>query len=288
MQSLMRPASLWVLLVAVLPSCSDQAGESSIPFASSAETTTTVSSESPGVENRPNQSSRKIIYHATLTLRVEDFSQAEVGIKSAIEAGGGYLGQFREDRSQGKRRSGHWTVRLPVSAFESFLEAIAKLGIAEGRHLQSQDVTEEYVDLEARKKNKEALETRLLDLVSGRGEIKDVLALETELSRVREDIEKLEGRLRLIADRVAFTTVDIAVYEPLHFQAADVSFARRVANAFRMSIDNLRRFAELFVIAAIIVAPWILALALLGTPLLWLRKGRPKAAASQPVGGPLT
>ena len=105
-------------------------------------------------------------------------------------------------------------MRIPVPQFQRFVEETSRLGVSERREIQSDDVTEEYVDLEARLANKQQLEARLLELVAKRtDEIKDVIAVEAELSRVREEIERMQGRLRYLTDRVALTTVEITAYE---------------------------------------------------------------------------
>jgi len=229
---------------------------------------------------------RQIIYRATINLQVKNFVDTDREIIARVKEAGGYIAQFNEDRSSGDQRGGRWTVRLPVAGFTGFLDSVGKLGVADRREVQSQDVTEEYVDLEARLKNKQALESRLLELVAKRGdEIKDVIALEQELSRVREEIERLQGKLRFLSDRVSLTTVEISAYERLDYQPEEATLTARIAGTFRMSLDHLRQFGEGLLLVIIALAPWMIVGAIMFLPVAMTirRLTRSKRVASAVV-----
>ncbi len=216
----------------------------------------------------PETAGRQVIYRASISLHVDSFAKTDEKIATLVKDSGGYISQSGEDRSYGMQRGGRWTVRVPVDKFFAFLESVGQLGITERRDVQSQDVYEEFVDVEARLKNKQALESRLLELVAKRGdEIKDVLALETELSRVREEIERMQGRLRYLNDRVTLTSVEITASERTDYQPPQATLAARVRSTFWLSIDNLRQFAEELVIALTGIAPWAVVGAVLLLPL---------------------
>ena len=224
---------------------------------------------------------RQIIYRATLALDVKDFAETEWQIAALIKKTGGFVAQFREERPYGAQRGGRWTIRVPVPRFDEFVEEAGRLGISKSREITSEDVTEEFVDLTARLKNKQQLEARLLELVAKRGdEIKDVLALEAELSRVREEIERMQGRLRYLTDRVALTTVEIAAYERAEYEPPEApTFAGKISQTFFDSLDELRKFGEALVLLVVAVAPWLLFLMILACPfilLLWrlIRRSR--------------
>src|SRR5690606_993665 len=161
---------------------------------------------------------RKLIYTATVHLVVKDFGATDSKIQSLTESVGGFIAEFREDRTYGDRRAGRWVVRIPTARFQEFLDQVVTFGVPETRQIDAQDVTEEYVDLEARSANKKKLEQRILDLLENQtGEIKDVIAVETELARVREEIERMEGRLRYLANRVELTTITISAREEVDY-----------------------------------------------------------------------
>jgi hypothetical protein len=214
---------------------------------------------------------RQIIHRATLSLVVDDFGITEKQVAELVRSTCGYVAQFGEDRPYGAQRGGRWTVRVPVPQFERFLEEVGKLGVAEQRERHADDVTEEFVDLTARLKNKQQLEARLLELVAKRAdEIKDVIAVEAELARVREEIERMQGRLRYLTDRVALTTVEIRAYERRDYRPTEATFTGRIAHTFWQSLDMLRSLAEACVLLLVALVPWFVALLAFAVPFAWL------------------
>jgi uncharacterized coiled-coil protein SlyX len=236
-----------------------------------------------------SKAQRQIIYRATLVLNVQNFADTERKIAALVKTTGGFVAQFREDRPYGAQRGGHWTVRIPVDQFQSFVDQAGRLGVAESREVQSEDVTEEYVDLTARLKNKQQLEARLLELVAKRSdEIKDVIALEAELSRVREEIERMQGRLRYLNDRVQLTTVDITAHERLDFRPPESTLSGRVAQTLAVSLENLKLVGEGLLLALVALAPWLAVLAILMVPLIlllrrWRRRRRNSVVTAEAV-----
>jgi uncharacterized coiled-coil protein SlyX len=270
-ESAMRPWNLSLLVLALTAGCSAAPLDStatSVPASAAPESSTVLAGEDAGEVNR------QIIYQATLVLHVEDFAAAEREVAALVKATGGYIAQFRDERPYGAVRGGHWTVRVPVPEFERFVEETSKLGVAERRDLTSQDVTEEHVDLTARLKNKQQLEARLLELVAKRGdEIKDILALEAELSRVREEIERMQGRLRYLADRVKLTTVEITAYERHDYRPPEATLVGRIEHTLTESLDMLRQVSEALLLLVVALLPWLAALTILAVPpILLLRR----------------
>ena len=120
-------------------------------------------------------------------------------------------------------------------------------------------------------------------------EIKDVLALEAELARVREEIERMQGRLRYLTDRVALTTVEITAYERLGYQPPlATTFAGRISRTFWDSVGELRACCEALVLVVVGLAPWLaawaLAICLLLGPLVWWARRRGRRAVVVSLG----
>ncbi len=91
---------------------------------------------------------------------------------------------------------------MPVDRFDSFVSAVSQIGEVRTNHVGSQDVTEEYYDIEARIRNKQEEEKRLLKhLADSTGKLEDILSVERELTRVRGEVEQMQGRLRFLANR---------------------------------------------------------------------------------------
>jgi uncharacterized coiled-coil protein SlyX len=227
----------------------------------------------------------QIIYRATIVLDVQDFAETERQVAALIKQTGGFVAQFREERPYGAQRGGRWTIRVPVPRFEQFVAEAGKFGVAQSRDINSEDVSEEFVDLTARLKNKQQLEARILELVAQRSdEIKDILALEAELSRVREEIERMQGRLRYLIDRVALTTVELAAHERQDYKPPEApTFAANISQTFFDSLAGLRQFGEAIVLVIVALVPWLVAFAVVVTPLVWLAWRHTRRRRSQVV-----
>ena len=158
----------------------------------------------------PQSDERKIIYTASLSLVVDNFEGLEKQIRDTVRQHQGYLSRSDLGRMQGQQRSGIWTARIPVDQYENFIQAVSALGVPASLNQTAADITEEFVDITARIDNKRKLEARILQLLERpEDKIQHVIEVETELARVREEIERMEGRLRYISDQTAMTTVNI-------------------------------------------------------------------------------
>lgn len=214
---------------------------------------------------------RRIIYDTTVGLVVDDYQRFETRLPPLVARYGGFIASSDTDRRYNHRQSGTWVVRIPVASYSDFLIGITAFGFAESIHEDAHDVTEESVDIEARIKNKRKLEARIVALLEERaGKLADILEIERELSRVREEIERMEGRLRFLHDRTSLATVTISVREQKEYQPAEApTLASRIYSAGAGSLRLLRAAVENIVIALIAMIPWLVVI---GMPLLLIRK----------------
>ena len=113
---------------------------------------------------------------------------------------GGYLVQ-RGDR--------HITIRVPAKAFRPALDKVETLGDELHREVNVSDVTEEFSDLQIRLQNARAVRLRLEELLRQAANVEDALAVQKELERVTEEIERTLGRLKLLSELVAFSTITV-------------------------------------------------------------------------------
>jgi hypothetical protein len=214
---------------------------------------------------------RQIITEAEIRLVVPDFAETERAVPRLVKEHAGYLSDVSVERTTGERRSGRWQVRIPVVQFDAFLNAVAQLGVPETRHQTAQDMTEEFVDLNARITNEKRLEERILKLLDDSpGKIKDVIEVEHELARVRGEIERAEGRLRYLTDRTAFSTVTIVVREQRDYvPPAAPTFLIRLSQAWGSSLLALGNCCADVAVASVFAFPWLLVLSVVVTPPLW-------------------
>ena len=103
------------------------------------------------------------------------------------------------------------TLRVPTDALDSAVSSIESLGSVTHRSVSSEDVTEQYIDVEARLKNMIALRDRLRKLLEKATDVKAMLAVEKELSRVQADVDSLEGRFRALKKGVDLATIHLTI-----------------------------------------------------------------------------
>ena len=232
---------------------------------------------------RPQSVKPRIVYTADLTVVAEDFAAAEAALPTLVDGLGGYLARSDVDRSVGDRLRGTWTVRIPVANYSAFLAGAGGLGVVEEKNETAKDVTAEFVDVEARLAGRRALEKRLLELLAERpGELKDVLELERELARVREEIETAEGRLRYLSNQTAFSTITLRVREERDYvPPRRPGFGERIAATWDNSLAALASFGRGLVLFAVAVAPFLLAIGLPAALIVWLAVRRVRRRAGR-------
>lgn len=219
---------------------------------------------------KPVSLPRKIIYTADVALTVERLPAAEKALLEMVARHQGYVASTDVGGTPGAARFGTWKLRVPVTQFEAFRKELEQLGELQRLHLDSQDVTDEYYDVDANISNKRVEEKRLLDhLRNSTGTLKDILAVEQELSRVRGEIEQLQGRLRLLANQTELTTITVAITEAQEFvPIRGTSFGAEVARTFRGSVSTLKNAAQGLVLVLIALLPWLLVSALIIAPVV--------------------
>ncbi len=207
----------------------------------------------------PRKTARKIIYDARIELVVDSLNATEQAIARIIKDNDGFLAESDQTSSTQNQRNATWRVRVPVANFEALVAAVVRLGEVKRNHVGSQDVTEEYLDLDARIRNKREEEKRLLKhLADSTGKLEDILAVERELSRVRGEAEQMEGRLRFLADRSDLSTVTIEASEWKDYKPpVAASFGTQISRTFFLSLERLVEFGKGLSIVVVALLPWI-------------------------------
>ena len=135
---------------------------------------------------------RKIVFTASVSLVVENYSKLESDLSAVILANDAFVADSTQTGEVGSR-SGSWSVRVPVERFEPFLTSASALGEVVSKKRNSKDVTEEFVDLQSRIENKKRLEARIAEILERKSDsLSDIIKVEHELGRVRESIERME------------------------------------------------------------------------------------------------
>ena len=228
-------------------------------------------------QTHANSTSRKIVFTAQVDVVVEDIGKAHHGLSTmiaSVEQTGGYLSHQELQGATGSPRRGTWTIRVPQPQFDNFMTDVEQLGELQRSSRDAQDVTEAYTDLDARLRNMQASEQRLLGHLERTGDLKDTLEVERELSRVRGEVERLQGQLNVLKDKTTLATVIVTLQERLGYTPTSTpTFAIQVTRTFHGSLQalgTLSRFIALFVVGAL---PWIcVAAPVLGLAWVWRRR----------------
>jgi len=168
--------------------------------------------------SQPND--RKIIRNAEISLEMDSPREGQPKIAAIAEKHGGFVVTSEFRQSGAATQASPPTVvniilRIPAQDFETVIEEIHRVG---GRILDDkrsgQDVTEEYIDIEARLRAKRALEMQFLDIMRQAHKVSDALDVQTQLSEVRTEIEQLEGRRRFLENQSALSTIKVTLSAP--------------------------------------------------------------------------
>ncbi|HEY6274472.1 MAG TPA: DUF4349 domain-containing protein [Terriglobales bacterium] len=155
-----------------------------------------------------------IIRTAELDLTTDAFDKARVALDEVLKRHHGYVGQLNVNTPSGSARSLTGTLRVPANQLDATLTDLKGLGRAEKESQGGEEVTQQYVDLEARLSNAKHTEKRLSDMLRDRtGKLSDVLAVEIEISRVRGEIEQMEAERKTMKNQVDLATITVTVTE---------------------------------------------------------------------------
>lgn len=195
-----------------------------------------------------------VIRTAVASVKVDSLEPAIAAIRQLAARVGGFVANAAIQTGEGELRSATVEVKIPAARFDEAMTGLKPIGTLEKSKVQADDVGEEYVDVTARMENSRRLERRLIDLLATRtGKLKDVLDVEQSLARVREEIERYEGRLRYLQAHTAMSTLTVYVHEPL--PVVGNAGTSVMGEAFRQAWRNFVTFLAVFVQALGIIIP---------------------------------
>ncbi len=238
---------------------------------------------------------RKIIRNAELAVEVADTQEAQRGITSIAEAQGGYVvtSEIRQrPTSDPNRRELEATlvIRVPAARFETALNDIRATGLRVIHEKASaQDVTEEFIDLEARVRAQRALEAQFLEIMKQATKIPEALEVQRELASVRTEIEKIEGRQRFLQNQASLSTITVKLQPPTGIVVSTSGFGREFKEAVSDSI-SVATGILLFIVWFVIVMVPVFLLIILPTGLalryLYRRRRRVRLARELQTAAP--
>ena len=156
-----------------------------------------------------------LIRTGAASIEVDKLDPAIIKVRQLATQLGGYVANSSISGGRDQVRSATLELKIPAARYDQAVGGLGGIGKVESVNTNVEDAGEEYVDITARVTNAKRLEERLVNLLATRtGKLEDVLAVERELARVREEIERYEGRMRFLRTRAAVSTLSITVHEP--------------------------------------------------------------------------
>lgn len=167
------------------------------------------------VDNTSTHQTDKIIKTGGMGIVVADYDKGMNQLRDLVKAQQGYISSENEQRNK-YRISNNLTIRVASDGFDALLNEVGTIAKElKYKHVNLQDVGEEYADMEARLKAKKEVEKRYLDVLQQARTVKDILEVERQLGMVRAEIESMEGRLKYYDNKVAYSTINLELSQEL-------------------------------------------------------------------------
>ena len=228
-------------------------------------------------------SQRRVIRTGHVVLDVEDFDQSRRNLTEAVQQRGGYVSDSTQQRnSVGEETylTGSVTLRVPQDDFKAMMERVESEGTVETSRTNTNDVTEQLVDIEARLENLRAERDRLRELYERANETEEILQVQERLSDVQGEIERLEAQKQSLERRVAYSTITVELREPRPDYTpgpTDQWYDVPIVDAFFESVHGVGVTLRAIVVLLAYAAPYVVAFAappvVLGGALLAWRRG---------------
>lgn len=224
------------------------------------------------------QIERKLIKKCKMTIEVDSYDKDRVKIVDLVKHFGGYIGGENET----KYYYGIYNdirIFVPKENFEILIDTIAGLAkFVDQKSVEAIDVTEEYIDNQARLKTKRELENRYLEILKKAKTIQEILEVEKQLNIIREEIEAKQGRLKYLDRRVAFSRISLNMYEKIS-GGTKITFGNKIINGFESGWKGLLNF----IVGLATIWPLLIIIAVIIYIIRRYRLGRKKKIISNTV-----
>lgn len=252
----------YILLITIPLACGGGGGSSDYNYPNNSEynleTTAVLKSDTSNesapidVQNEPT----KIIKDARLRFETKNTTQTFNDIVRLVKEHDGFIQNDQIIRSY-DTESRFLDIRVPANKFESLIDSIGKkVDYFDNKSIKSKDVTEEFIDIEARLGAKQTLEKRYLELLSSAKNVSEILEIEKELAIIRADIEAAQGRLKYLQNKVSMSTIYLEFYKTKVTSVTSKSYGSKIVDAFVSGFNGL----SIFFLGILHIWPFILIL----------------------------
>ncbi len=167
------------------------------------------------VSDVPDVLNRMIIKTGTMNLETEKYDETINQINDYVKKTGGFITNSSSQVNASGKKQGAITIRITSDKYDAMIKDMGNFGKILNSQINGNDVTSEYIDLQARMTTQAELEKRLLSLLNEKtAKLVDVVEVEEKLSSVRQNIEQSQGRMKYLKNQSDFSTLTVSVYEP--------------------------------------------------------------------------
>ena len=183
--------------------------------------------------------SKKLLKNGNVVFETADLEKMKLNIENLVQKFDGYISSDYANEYDNKVNY-YLNIRIPSQYFDLILKEISiQISKFDAKEITISDVTEEFLDIESRLKNKKELEKRYLEILQQSKSVEDILNIERELGKLREEIEATEGRLNYLSNQVSFSTLSVSFYKKV---ANETSFLGKIGDRFNNGFENLKSF----------------------------------------------
>lgn len=216
---------------------------------------------------------RMVIFNSSFSLQTKDYNQTEASLNELISSTKSYT---ENSNTYGTVEDGdanlEMTIRVPSDKYEEFKAGIAALGNITSSSETGNDVTGNYFDTEARLTVLQAQEKRVLELLTNAQSIEDILQIETELSRIRSEIEQLTTVIKRYDDLISYSTIDISIEQTKDYIVKDKTFFDKLGETINSSLKFGLSLLENLAYMIVWVLPYAIILGLIAVIVLLIIK----------------
>ncbi|MFH1078111.1 MAG: DUF4349 domain-containing protein [Patescibacteria group bacterium] len=216
---------------------------------------------------------QRVIKTGEISLRVTDAPKAVEGIKTMVTGKGGFVESSSVADSGSGPRNAWMTLRVPVASFDATMTDLKTIGtLTLDESIHGQDVTEEFVDLDADIRNARAEEASYLEILKRTGSIEDILNVTRQLADVRGRIERLEGRKRYLENRTDLATISVSLTEETRVELPSRTWKpiEVLKSALRDLVESLQGLVDFLIRLVIGLVGLLLPIALLTALFIWI------------------
>ncbi|KGX87816.1 DUF4349 domain-containing protein [Pontibacillus litoralis] len=210
-----------------------------------------------------SQEDKMIIYNGHISIETKEYQAFQKELKQHIDKQKGYVVHRSIHKDEDNRTNATITIRIPQETFHSFIEQLSTTKITiTNQEITGEDVTEQYVDFQARLQAKQKTEERLLTFMDEATKTEDLLQIASDLERIQEEIEVIQGKMNYLQDQSDYSTITLNITETGIVSSTkdkeNLQTWAKTKQAFQSSISNLQAFSSLLVVTFVGYSPIIL------------------------------